>query len=145
MKKIWMKIGELAGFKVEGDESVDYKAQVEELEKIQSALEEAKGYKEKHESAAADVTRLEAELKTAQDALATLKTEKEKVDADLATANTSLETANARVAELEAAAGEDPVNPGAGDTDPEAGVPSWVDPNADHYKELRSQGINLGF
>jgi hypothetical protein len=153
MKKFWISALEFAGIKFDKDAaeaSEEVKVSEENLEKIQASLSEAKGYKEKYDTASADVTRLEAELKTAQDALDSAKADAKKdLDAkaeELTKANADLETANARVKELEEAAGID--GTGAGkkkEEESEAGVPAWVDPNADHYKSLRSQGIDIGF
>ncbi len=153
MKKFWISALEFAGVKFDKDAaeaSEEVKVSEENLEKIQASLDEAKGFKDKYETASADVTRLEAELKTAQDALATAKADAKKdLEAkaeELTKANADLETATARVAELEDAAGIDPTGSGKKEEEEtEAGVPSWVDPNADHYKQLRSQGIDVGF
>jgi chromosome segregation ATPase len=153
MKKFWISALEFAGIefdKAEAEASEEINVSDENKAKIQSALDEAKGFKEKHETAAADVTRLEAELKTAQDALETAKADAKKdLDAkaeELTKANADLEAANARVAELEEAAGIDGTGAGKKKEDEsEAGVPSWVDPDADHYKSLRSQGFDIGF
>jgi hypothetical protein len=86
MKKLWISIGELAGFKVSEDAGTEMKAQEAELEKVKSALEDAKGHltaKEKAEAALAtaktDHEKAVAELKAAHEIA--LKAETDKIAA----------------------------------------------------------------
>jgi conjugal transfer/entry exclusion protein len=88
MKKLWISIGELAGFKVADDAGTEIKAQEAELEKVKSALEDAKGHLTAKEKAEAD--------------LATAKTDHEKAIADLKAAHeTALKAETDKVAALE--------------------------------------------
>ena len=149
MKKLWMSIGELAGFSVK-EEGAEYKAQLVELEKIKASLEESKGFKEKHEAAAADlvnanarIEELQAELTTAQDAVVAK-------EAELTTANDTLEAvtgerdlATNRVAELEKAAGINPSNGGA--KKPEAVSDSIVDAEHSHNKFIKAARAKAQF
>jgi hypothetical protein len=152
MKKFWISALEFAGIKFDKDAaeaSEEVNVSEENLEKIQASLAEAKGYKEKHETAAADVTRLEAELKTAQDALAAAKaqakTDLEAKEAELTKANADLEAANARVKELEEAAGEDGTPAGKKKEEQKTNADAdIINPDAAHNKFIQETLAKAG-
>lgn len=112
-----------------------------DVEGFTAEVEAFKHKAEENATAAAELATAQEQLTAANlsitataETLATVTSERDAAAADLV-------TANARIAELEAAAGVDPTDAGKKDEEPAASVPSWVDPEAAHNKMFKEMGI----
>jgi hypothetical protein len=149
MKKVFVSVLEYCGisFDKAAIEAADkIEVSEENMATINEKLAEAKGFKEQLEASMSDLEKVKGELTTATETIATLTAAKEKAEGELATATADLTAAQAEVKELQAAAGIDPTNAGTRDDDgdgADAAIPSWVDPNAEHYKQMEANGIKI--